>query len=364
MSARTYVFIILAVLLSATVVFLTVKKLPRGKILRVFVKIGISSAIVIFASWAIIFPDLKPIKPTGKYKYETLVYQIEDTTRTDEYNANGNRKLSVLAYYPINPEKERPLFVFSHGGISFKTSNVSLFGELASHGYIVLSIDHTYQALSTEIDGKKILMDKNYRKEIMSENSHKDINDSFQCYRKWLPVRINDIDFTINDALAKKRDGYRFFDHIDESKIILSGHSLGGAAAYGTARKRKDIKAVVALESPYLADIIGVDGNNFIWNETEYDCAMLNIYSDSGFSLVENDHKYYLNKKYLTNEGNVEYCHMKGANHYTLTDLVRTSPLLCQILGGGYSLSGSKSLKTINETTLNFLNRIIDTAES
>lgn len=363
MNIRTYIFIVLAVLLLALVIFLTVKKLPHKKILRVFIKIGISAAIVIFALGAIIFPDLKPIKSTGKYKYETVVYQIEDTTRTDEYNPNSNRKLSILAYYPTNPEKECPLFVFSHGGISFKTSNVSLFGELASHGYIVLSIDHTYQALSTKIDGKKISMDTNFRKEIMNEDSHKDINDSFQCYQKWLPVRINDLDFTINDALAKKQDRYKFFDNIDESNIILSGHSLGGAAAYGTARKRKDIKAVIALESPYLADIIGVDGNDFIWNETEYDCAMLNFYSDSGSSLVENDHKYYQNKKYLTNTGNIGYCYIKGANHYTLTDLVRTSPLLCQILGGGYSLSGSKSLKIINETTLNFLNKVISPAE-
>ena len=363
MNVRTYIFIALAVLLLALVIFVTVKKLPSKKILRVFIKIGISVAIVVFALGAIIFPDLKPIGSTGNYQYDTVVYQIEDTTRTDEYNSDSKRKLSILAFYPINPEKECPLFVFSHGGISFKTSNVSLFGELASHGYIVLSIDHTYQALSTEIDGKSISMDTSFRQELMGEDSHQDINNSFQCYQKWLPVRINDIDFTINDALAKKQDRYKFFENIDENKIILSGHSLGGAAAYGTARKRNDIKAVVALESPYLADIIGVDGNNFIWNEAGYDCAMLNFYSDSGFSLVENDHKYYQNKKYLTNEGTIEYCYIKGANHYTLTDLVRTSPLLCQILGGGYLLSGSESLKIINETTLKFLNKVINPAE-
>lgn len=359
MKFRTYIFIAIAVLALALVIFLTVKKLPNKKALRVIIKIVLSVVIVVFALGAIIFPDLKPIKATGKYKYETAVYQIEDKTRTDEYNPNSNRKLSVLAYYPINPEKKCPLFVFSHGGISFKTSNVSLFAELASHGYIVLSIDHTYQALSTQIDGKKVSMDKNFRKEIMSENSHNDIENSFSCYQKWLPVRINDMDFTIEDALSKKRSGYEFFKNIDENKIILSGHSLGGTTAYGTARKRKDIKAVVALESAYLADITGVDGNEFLWDETEYDCAMLNIYSDSGISLVENDHKYAQNKRYLQHTDNIEYCFIKGANHYTLTDLVRSSPLLCQIIGGGYSLAGSKSLKIINETTLNFLNKVV-----
>lgn len=267
------------------------------------------------------------------------------------------RKLSVLAYYPINPDKLCPLFIFSHGGISFNTSNISLFGELASNGYIVLSINHTYQSLTTKIDDKIIPMDKNFRKEIMKENSHNDINNSFMYYQKWLSVRIKDIDFTIDNALNKKNRNYSFFNSIDEDKIVLSGHSLGGAAAYGTARKRKDIKAVVALESPYLADIIGVKGNEFIWDERNYDCAMLNIYSDSGISLIENDHKYFQNKKYYKNERNVEYRYIEGANHYSITDLVRTSPLLCHLLGGVYSKAGNESLKILNETTLEFLNK-------
>ena len=359
MNIRTYIFIALAVLLLALVIFLTVKKLPSKKALRILIKILLSVAIVVFALGAIIFPDLNPISTTGKYKFESATYQIEDTSRIDEYNTNINRKLSILAYYPIKTDKNCPLVVFSHGGISFKTSNISLFRELASHGYIVLSIDHTYQAIHTEIDGKTISMDSNFRKEVMGENSHTDINNSFKCYQKWFSVRIKDMDFTINDALSKKQSGYEFFKNIDENKIVLSGHSLGGATAYGVARKRKDIKAVVALESPYLADIIGIDGNDFIWNETDYDCAMLNIYSDSGISLVENDHKYAQNKRYFKHTDKVDYCYIEGSNHYTLTDLVRSSPLLCQALGGGYSLSGSESLKIINEKTLNFLNNVI-----
>lgn len=359
MNIRTYLFIGFATVLFILLIILTIKKLPKKKIFRIFIKIGLSVVITVFCLGAILFPGLTPIKTTGQYKYKTSIYQIEDKTRTDEYNGKSNRKLSILAYYPLNIKNECPLLVFSHGGISLKTSNLSLFGELASNGFIVLSIDHTYQSISTKIDGKNISMDKNYRKEMMSENSHKNIDHSFACYQKWLSVRIGDINFTIEDALIKKDNDFSFFPNISKNKIALAGHSLGGAAAYGTARQRSDIKAVVALESPYLADIIGVNGNKFIWNEKEYNCAMLNIYSDNGYKLIENDHKYYINKKYLKNEGNIEYCYIKGANHYTLTDLVRTSPILCQILGGGYSLSGSKSLKIINKKTLDFLNRML-----
>ena len=77
------------------VFFLAVKKLPRKKVLRVFIKIVLSLAIVVFALVVIILPDLKPIEPTGEYKYETVVYQIEDTTRVGGYNSNSNIKLSI-----------------------------------------------------------------------------------------------------------------------------------------------------------------------------------------------------------------------------------------------------------------------------
>jgi hypothetical protein len=44
--------------------------------------------------------------------------------------------------------------------------------------------------------------------------------------------------------------------------------------------------------------------------------------------------------------------HPKGSNHYSLTDLVRKSPILCALLGGGYKKSGYDTLEFINQKSL------------
>jgi hypothetical protein len=43
------------------------------------------------------------------------------------------------------------------------------------------------------------------------------------------------------------------------------GHSLGGSAVLGIGRQRADIHIVIALEAPFLYDIVGVDEGKFIF---------------------------------------------------------------------------------------------------
>lgn len=194
---------------------------------------------------------------------------------------------------------------------------------------MVASIDHTYQALSTQIEGNKIYIDSGYMKEINSENSHNDIENSYVCFKKWMKLRTSDINFMIDTFIQNsEKDSNSFYSIIDAKSIGVAGYSLGGSTALGVVRQRNDIKAVIALESPFLCDITGVNGNEFAWDTEPYPCAVMNIYSDSGYPLIETDNKYVQNKNYIYNNGNVECYYIKGSNHYSLTDLVRKSPVL------------------------------------
>jgi hypothetical protein len=82
----------------------------------------------------------------------------------------------------------------------------------------------------------------------------------------------------------------------------------------------------------------------------------MNIYSNSGYPLIETDNKYVQNKNMYHNE-NAENYYIKGSNHYSLTDSVRTSPILCALLGGEYKKSGYDTLKFINQKSLAFFDR-------
>lgn len=361
---HNYILLVVSILLLGFLVVSVKQKLMKKGWLKRVVNTTAIIAFVIMTFAVVLFPDLRSVKTTGEYSYASCKLELTDMSRIEDYKSDGSfRKLSVLVYYPDEDSIKNntcPLIVFSHGGISTKTSNLSLYKELASHGYVVVSIDHTYHALSTEIDGKKVYIDSGYMKELNKEDSHTDIKNSYVCFQKWMKLRTSDINFVIDTFIQKSvKESNSFYSLIDAESIGVAGHSLGGSAALGVARQRNDIKAVIALESPYMCDIIEVNGNEFTWNTKPYLCAVMNIYSDSGYPLIEADNKYVQNKNYLYNNRNVEYYYIVGSNHYSLTDLVRKSPILCALLGGGYKKSGYDTLELINQKSLAFFDKYL-----
>lgn len=361
MAFYNYIFIFLIILIIIFLVLSFRHKLIKKRFLRKLVNSFVIVALIFLTFSVALFPDFITVKETGEYSYDYYVMELTDTSRLEDFKNDGSyRKLSVLVYYPIGEitNNSCPLVVFSHGGISTKTSNISLFKELASHGYFVISIDHTYHSLLTVIDGKRIYIDSSYMKELNNENSHLDIQNSFNCFQKWMKLRTDDINFVIDTFIQKSlEENSDLYSLIDHENIGLAGHSLGGSAVLGVARQREDINAVIALESPYMNDIIGVDGNEFIWNSNPFSCAIMNIYSDSGYPLIESDNKYVQNKIYLNDYENVENYYIEGSNHFSITDLVRKSPILCAVLGGGYNKSGYQTLEYINQKSLAFFNK-------
>lgn len=194
MATRNWVFIGIAVAIALAAILLPVfkrlEKRPKKRLRGLCIAV---CCILILAVTAV--PDLSSVKTTGPFSFGSVVLQLNDEFRPESYRNDGScRKLSLAVFYPneksITPNS-CPLVVFSHGSISTKTSNLSLFQELASHGYIVVSIDHPYQALSTVIDGKRISVDPGFIKEINTEDSHKDskiliaaIKSGWRCERR------------------------------------------------------------------------------------------------------------------------------------------------------------------------------------
>jgi predicted dienelactone hydrolase len=252
------------------------------------------------------------------------------------------------------------LIVFSHGGLSVNTSNISLYQELSSHGYVVASIGHTYHALIANIGSKAVFVNPGYMNELNADNSHTHIENSYTLFQKWMDVRTGDMNFVIDTLTGKiGTETDSFYPLIDAGNIGVAGHSLGGSAAIGVVRQRDDIKAAIVLDAPFMCDITGVYGEGFTWNTEPYSCAIMNIYSDSIYpSLVESDNKYVQNNNYLYNRENVEYYHIEGSNHYSLTDLSRTSPILCALLGGYYN-NGYAALAYINEKSVAFFDKYL-----
>lgn len=336
------------------------EKKPPKPAYVVLKAIGLILIILVFMLPSIIFPQYKAIATTGKYKVATESYAYTDIKRIETYTDTGeNRRLNVKMWFPENTVGQFPLIVFSHGAFGTKTSNTSLCNELASHGYVVCAIDHTYQCLFTAGgDGRKIWMNKSYIKEILNENAHIDKQKSYEFYQKWMKIRTDDISFVIDHLLSEENsnDLNPAYKLIDTTKIGVMGHSLGGSAALGLGRMRDDISAVVALESPFMCDIMGVKDEEFVFTDKIYPVPVLNVYSDQGWDLLHSSPQYTENVALLS-VSNAAVCnvHISGVGHLTLTDLALASPFLTRVMNGKKSTTDSVyCLETINKVCLEF----------
>ena len=267
--------------------------------------IGMTLLIFIVTLPAIIFPQRRAIETTGEYQVETQKYTYTDTDRVETYTGSGeNRKLNVEFWYPKNEEGTYPLVVFSHGSFGVKSSNLSLYNELASHGYVVVSIDHTYQSFfTTDVDGHTTFVDLGYMQEISAADPHSNKIKANDYFQKWMGIRMGDVNFVIDHILAETKNSQadRVYELIDSAKIGVLGHSLGGSAALGIGRMRDDVSAVIALESPFMYDIKDVKDDQFVFTDEKYPVPVLNVYSDSSWSHLAEWTQYTENYALLSN---------------------------------------------------------------
>lgn len=122
-----------------------------------------------------------------------------------------------------------PLVVLSPGFSLPASSLTALAEDLASQGYVVAAVDHTYESVATTFpDGH--------------------VTDCAACGTKdgakIATGRVADLRFVL-DRLTGRHPVWRHANHIDPTRIAMAGHSIGGAAASATmvADRRVDAGA-------------------------------------------------------------------------------------------------------------------------
>ncbi|MCM3694717.1 alpha/beta hydrolase family protein [Neobacillus niacini] len=289
---------------------------------------------------ALVFPQHPSPKVTGKYEVATAAYTYVDKNRIEEFTDLGeNRFVNVEFWYPKNAEGTYPLLVFSHGAYGVKASNTSTYNELASNGYVVVSIDHPYHSFFTlSEDGTKALINTDYNREVENANkegiyTQEEVNGLIQ---KWMKLRTDDMNFVLDTILEKaKSDNITPYQHINTDKIGVFGHSMGGAASVWLGRERKDIDAVVNIDAPFFSELVyQKDIDDFVASTEAYTTPLFNIYSDDVWEQLDSNSTYAANKLNNKQFKEAYTTHFKGAKHLSLTDLPLVSPILANILQG------------------------------
>jgi pimeloyl-ACP methyl ester carboxylesterase len=344
------------------------KILIRSKALPGRLKIGAIAVLLlllfVLVTLALLFPPYEPLTPTGPYAVATTRYTYIDENRIEAFVSSGEkRRVNVTVWYPQPGANQEtfPLVLFSHGGLGLETSNESLYLELASHGYVVWAIGHPHHALWTrDTEGRRTFVNRDYFLALQQENARRDRQQSFDYYQEWMALRTGDINLVLDSILLQAGTGADgIYSMVDAGRIGVIGHSLGGAAALAMPRLRNDIAAVIALESPFLYDIVGVANDEFVWLAEAYPTPFLNIYSDSSWDHLHEWPQYARNAALLVDPlVTALNLHLPGAGHFSLTDLVLVSPRLVRFLEGeAPRLEGIEYLQAVNRACLEFLDR-------
>ncbi len=364
---RNLIFIIAIALALAFLAFTIVRKWRRKSVKRLLIAGSALGALALACFWCFPFWDYPAT--TGPYQVATVSATYTDESRVETYEDDGSaRWLNVEFWYPADYEggdNTCPLIVFSHGSFGSRVSNASQYRELASHGYAVCAIDHTYQSLgATGPDGETVGLDSGYRAQIMrsSDDTPEQREELVGLFREWMAVRTGDIGFVIDTVKAlSEADGadgvYRL---VDMSKIGVMGHSLGGAAALGMGRLRNDVSAVVALEAPFMGDVQGTDADGFVWDEAPYPVPVLNVYTDSSWDILATSPQYAQNNAVLHDDrADTQDIYVPGAGHMTLTDLVYSLPPLCLMFGQDMLFDADSYEADISRAYLDFFDKYL-----
>lgn len=286
----------------------------------------------------LIFPPHDQLETTGSYTVSKKVYTWTDESRketladTDEY-----RNVTVTFYYPQETDEKCPLILFSHGAFGFEKSNYSAYTELASNGYVVCSISHTYHAFYTEeADGTIKIVNMGFMQEALdATNGLYDNRELYELEQKWMDVRLADADFVLDTIIENcGRGDDEFFDMIDLEHIGMFGHSMGGATSVEMARKREEIDAVVVLDGTFIGSFMGYENGELIFNDEEINTPILNLRSEAqneNFTMGNE----YINNYVLARTEIAKDTVIEGSEHMNFTDLPMFSPLLADMLGTG-----------------------------
>jgi len=187
-----------------------------------------------------------------------------DNYRNARWNISLDQKIAV-------EQPSYPVLVFSHGyGYSAEYYS-AMSAELASKGFIVVSINHTYGANPSDMGNNDLVWAKPLSKESTGA---------------YLPIWSDDQLFVIDQLeLINGNPNSLFYQKLDLANLGIFGHSYGGAASYYSASRDQRIKAV-----------IDIDGTIFDY-EDRY------ISQPFAFILSKNHHP----KFNFSNAGNIAY---------------------------------------------------------
>jgi dienelactone hydrolase len=138
---------------------------------------------------------------------------------------------------PAGDESSLPLVVLSPGFTNPRSTLTGLAEDLASHCYVVAGIDHTYESLATAFPDGRVTT-------CLAREAPRRGPDFWE---KVVTGRAADVSFVLGE-LTGAHPAWPGAGLIDPSRIVMAGHSAGGAAAIAAMLADSRIRAGIDMD--------------------------------------------------------------------------------------------------------------------
>lgn len=348
-------------------------------------------------------PILLPVpvipSPSGPYQVGTRIYELTDQSRSELYSGKDeSRRFQIQIWYPaevtstdepaqwmaradiyapaiskdilelppffldhlaladvpaykestVSPTNEGfPVILFSHGWNGFNAQNTGQALELASHGYVVVGVQHTYGAVITVFEDGTVA--KNNPNALPSGAP----DDEYEiAAQKLVDQWAGDLAFALDFLQAQNEDANSPFGQtLDFSRVGVYGHSTGGGAAIQFCGTDNRCKALLG-QDPFMQPVS--------YQVLENGVAQPSYYM---FSQVWHDRVGSLNNRlfdsFSSNSTDVYGAvYIEGTDHYDFADLPLLSPLAPQ-LGLKGPINGKRVTIIVDDYLLSFFNKAL-----
>ncbi|CAN5187732.1 carboxylic ester hydrolase [soil metagenome] len=268
----------------------------RRPILRLFGQAVLLGLVgLVLAPWTFL-PVPAMIRPDGPYAVGSEIFRWTDASRPEPATNDpaDRRSVIVQAWYPAQPnsrltgpvymdgledlpktvsilprfmlrhfnridthasleapvsakQQTWPVILFSPGYGAPRASYTSLVTRLASRGYVVLAIDHPYEAAVTRLPNGRVAA--------MVEHRLPNDPDMTNFMIAHLETRVADADFVLDQMAKPFGLGPRLSSRADSNRVAIIGHSFGGATAAAAMGQDPRVKAAVNLDGTYYGAI-------------------------------------------------------------------------------------------------------------
>ena len=294
--AFSYVFVVLLVIYAAARASSKFSKVRFPKALRVIAIALMFAMLALTSLLACALPVFTLPQPTGHYAVGLKYFVLADAKRPDPFLDKPTRKreLMVKVYYPAKPDDTKPFspyfhastrliqalaafyqmprFVFDHfrlvktyakDGLDVSDAQpnypVILFSngagttmevetsqseDLASHGYIVVDIDHTYVSAAT-VFPDRIVTAQEATKNFDTPEPAEPITQIMADDDKFVLDKLGEMNAGGMDSASNT---FNLKGKLNLDKVGVIGHSVGGAVAYNMAINDHRVKAAINLD--------------------------------------------------------------------------------------------------------------------